>query len=559
VLAYLRRARDGTPALVVANLTPVVRGRTTASGCPRAGAGVRPSTPTRRLRRLGGRQPRRRGRPPPPLPRTGHSVTLPPLPPGDWPGRGAGACRMTRYVCVHGHFYQPPREHPWLEEVEQQDAAYPFHDWNERITAECYAPERPRADPRRRGPHHPAGEHLRVPVLQRRVRRCCRGWPTPTRTYAGSSRPTAAARPASAATGRRWRRPTATRSCRWHPSGTGARRSAGASPTSAPLRPRPGGHVAPGGRRRRPTLETAGRARHPFTVLSPSQAARVRDARVTTSGPTWAGRRRHHAALPGVPAVGPHHRRVLLRRGDRPGRGLRAPARLQRGASNSGCRGFTDRRAHSSCTSPRTASPTVTTTGTARWRWRRRSSGSRLASDVRADQLRPVPRAAPPDPRGRGRRGQLLELRPRVERWRSPTAAAAAATTTRAAALACSPARRARRVRERLDEMFEDRTRSAAAPTLGRARRLPRGGARPPRQPRRLPRDPRRPRARRRARPSTCSAAGAPAPRPADVHQLRLVLRGAVAHRAGAGAALRRARDPARPVADRQRRSRGGA
>ena len=44
-----------------------------------------------------------------------------------------------RYVCVHAHFYQPPRENPWLEAVELQDAAYPFHDWNERITAECYA------------------------------------------------------------------------------------------------------------------------------------------------------------------------------------------------------------------------------------------------------------------------------------------------------------------------------------------------------------------------------------------------------------------------------------
>ncbi len=47
---------------------------------------------------------------------------------------------MERYVCVHGHFYQPPRENPWLERVELQDSAYPFHDWNERITAECYAP-----------------------------------------------------------------------------------------------------------------------------------------------------------------------------------------------------------------------------------------------------------------------------------------------------------------------------------------------------------------------------------------------------------------------------------
>lgn len=47
---------------------------------------------------------------------------------------------MQRAVCVHGHFYQPPRENPWLELVERQPGAYPFHDWNERITAECYEP-----------------------------------------------------------------------------------------------------------------------------------------------------------------------------------------------------------------------------------------------------------------------------------------------------------------------------------------------------------------------------------------------------------------------------------
>jgi len=47
---------------------------------------------------------------------------------------------MNRYICIHGHFYQPPRENPWLEEVELQDLAYPYHDWNERITAKCYAP-----------------------------------------------------------------------------------------------------------------------------------------------------------------------------------------------------------------------------------------------------------------------------------------------------------------------------------------------------------------------------------------------------------------------------------
>ncbi len=48
--------------------------------------------------------------------------------------------KPARYVCIHGHFYQPPRENPWLEQVETQDSAAPFHDWNERITSECYAP-----------------------------------------------------------------------------------------------------------------------------------------------------------------------------------------------------------------------------------------------------------------------------------------------------------------------------------------------------------------------------------------------------------------------------------
>lgn len=47
---------------------------------------------------------------------------------------------MTRFITIHGHFYQPPRENPWLEEIELQDSAFPYHDWNEKITAQCYAP-----------------------------------------------------------------------------------------------------------------------------------------------------------------------------------------------------------------------------------------------------------------------------------------------------------------------------------------------------------------------------------------------------------------------------------
>jgi len=47
---------------------------------------------------------------------------------------------MNKFICVHGHFYQPPRENPWLEAITYQESAHPFHDWNDRINAECYAP-----------------------------------------------------------------------------------------------------------------------------------------------------------------------------------------------------------------------------------------------------------------------------------------------------------------------------------------------------------------------------------------------------------------------------------
>jgi alpha-amylase/alpha-mannosidase (GH57 family) len=44
------------------------------------------------------------------------------------------------FVAIHGHFYQPPRENPWLDIIETEESAHPFHDWNERIALECYRP-----------------------------------------------------------------------------------------------------------------------------------------------------------------------------------------------------------------------------------------------------------------------------------------------------------------------------------------------------------------------------------------------------------------------------------
>ena len=48
--------------------------------------------------------------------------------------------KQPKFLTIHGHFYQPPRENPWLEAIELQDSALPFHDWNERICKECYNP-----------------------------------------------------------------------------------------------------------------------------------------------------------------------------------------------------------------------------------------------------------------------------------------------------------------------------------------------------------------------------------------------------------------------------------
>ena len=134
-----------------------------------------------------------------------------------------------RFVCIHGHFYQPPRENPWLETVETQDSAAPYHDWNERICAECYATERRGAHPERKKPDHAHREQLRAHELQL--------WADAAELAEGQCAANAphdcgwrAAEPAGATRGtaRRWRRFTTTSSCRWRTGAIGLRRSGGA-------------------------------------------------------------------------------------------------------------------------------------------------------------------------------------------------------------------------------------------------------------------------------------------------------------------------------------------
>ena len=155
-------------------------------------------------------------------------------PPG---GRSAGPARAQ-----HGGDATPPlparpllpaaARDPWIEAIEVQDSAEPFHDWNERIAAECYAPNG--------AARLKSAEDRIVDIVNNYVHLSFNFGPT-LLAWLERERPDIHARvveadqraPSAAATATRSRRATATPSCRSPLHATGSRRSDGASPTSA--------------------------------------------------------------------------------------------------------------------------------------------------------------------------------------------------------------------------------------------------------------------------------------------------------------------------------------
>ena len=188
-----------------------------------------------------------------------------------------GCMTTRRLLCLHGHFYQPPRENPWIEAIEVQDSAEPFHDWNERIAAECYAPN---AAARLK-----SAEDRIVDIVSNYDHLSFNFGPTllvwleRERPDVSRARARGGSRGASsgAATGTRSRRATATRSSRSPPRAIGCTQIRwGIADFRRRFGRAPEGFWLPETAADAPTLEALAAEGIRFTVLSPYQARRVR-------------------------------------------------------------------------------------------------------------------------------------------------------------------------------------------------------------------------------------------------------------------------------------------
>ncbi len=469
------------------------------------------------------------------------------------PGVAAGG--VDRYVCIHGHFYQPPRENPWLGVVEHQESAWPFHDWNERITDECYGPNAAAAHPRRRAAasRRIVNNFERIsfnfgPTLMSWLER--ERAPTCTRALLAADRrqPGAVRRPRlGAGPGLQPHDPAARLGPR-----PARRRSAGASATSSAAsaaRPRACGCPRPPSTC--PTLETWPATASRFTMLAPHQAAPGPALDATALAPASGGRRRRidprrpYLVAPAVGGArialffydGPISQAVAFEQLLDDGRRLsRPPARRASTAPPTGAPARPHRHRRRDLRPP----PPLRRDGAGR-----RPRAPRRPARRPPHQLRRVPRALPAPTH----EAEIVEADGRGAAPTGSSAGAPTAAATRAPAPAGTSAG-GRPLRAALDHLrdavaapYEERGGRPARRPVGGPRRLRRPRARPLRRGRSTASSPRHGRTRRstarRPRPGP-AAPRAPAPPHAHVHELRLVLRRPRRRRGHAGPALRR-------------------
>ena len=362
----------------------------------------------------------------------------------------------------------------------------PHHDWNERITAECYAPNT--AARRLDAPNRILDIVNNYERISFNVGPTLFAWLARERARRRTRQIVEADRASVAGARRARQRDRAGLQPHDHaarlPARQGHAGALGHRGLPPALRPRAGGHVAARDRGRRRDARGARRGR-----ASASRSwRRTRPWRVRPldgGEDAWTRRRRPHrsraARTSGAAPSGAHARALLLRRADLARDRLRGPAAQRRRPRRPAARGLRRRArpGRSSSTSRPTASPTATTAASATWRSPPRSSD--LSARTRRSTLTNYGEylaARPADARGRDPRAHVLELRPRRralarrlrlprerrrphQRWRAPAA--------RGARLAARQRRRALRGARRA---------APEGPVAG-ARRLRRRRARP--------------------------------------------------------------------------------